>query len=217
VGSMTANLRAKGDRIEVLLDELHEHAEPRSRQLADELLGLVTELYGAALSRIVELARQKYPALWEELVADELLKSLLLVHGLQPESLGARLERALERARPLLASHGGGVELLEVDPCAGAVRLRLLGSCDGCPASAVTLRSAVERAIAEEAPEIVVVDVEEAGGLAEASAQAGAGAREAASARVGAPVLVRTRAGREAKRGGGAPPYSDCPSELARL
>jgi Fe-S cluster biogenesis protein NfuA len=217
VGSMTANLRAKGDRIEALLDELHEHAEPRSRQLADELLGLVTELYGAALSRIVELARQEHPALLEELVGDELLKSLLLVHGLHPESLGARLERALERARPLLASHGGGVELLEVDPCAGAVRLRLLGSCDGCPASAVTLRSAVERAIAEEAPEIVVVDVEEAGGQAEASAQAGAGAREAASARVGAPVLVRTHAGREAKRGGGAPPYSECPSELARL
>ncbi|MGH9294719.1 MAG: NifU family protein, partial [Acidimicrobiales bacterium] len=41
------------------------------------------------------------------------------------------------------------------------VRLRLLGSCDGCPSSALTLKMAVERAIAEAAPEIVTVDVDE--------------------------------------------------------
>ena len=39
--------------------------------------------------------------------------------------------------------------------------LRLLGSCDGCPSSAVTLRTTVERAILEAAPEIVIIDVEE--------------------------------------------------------
>ena len=41
------------------------------------------------------------------------------------------------------------------------MHLRLLGSCDGCPSSAVTLRDAVERAIVEAAPEIVIIDVEE--------------------------------------------------------
>ncbi len=34
-----------------------------------------------------------------------------------------------------------------IDAAAGAVHLRLLGSCDGCPSSAVTLRTAVETAI----------------------------------------------------------------------
>ena len=57
--------------------------------------------------------------------------------------------------RPFLAQHGGDVELLDIDADAGAVLLRLLGSCDGCPSSAVTLQSAVERAIVEAAPEIV--------------------------------------------------------------
>jgi hypothetical protein len=41
------------------------------------------------------------------------------------------------------------------------VRLRLLGSCDGCPSSAVTLRMTVERAILDAAPEITIIDVDE--------------------------------------------------------
>jgi Fe-S cluster biogenesis protein NfuA len=202
VASTTEDLRKKGERIEALICELHERAEPRSKELADELLGLVTDLYGAALSRVVELARQKVPSFVEALAGDELVKSLLLVHGLHPESLEARLEKALERARPLLASHGGGVELLEVDAGAGAVRLRLLGTCDGCPASAVTLRSAVERAVAEEAPEIVTVDVEEP---------------PAGGARAGPVVLVRGHKEREGWRGEKEPAYTACPSELASL
>jgi hypothetical protein len=53
------------------------------------------------------------------------------------------------------------VELLGVDEDAGAVQLRLVGNCDGCPSSAVTLRAAVETAIREAAPEMVRLDVEQ--------------------------------------------------------
>ena len=85
----------------------------------------------------------------------------MMVHGLHPDSLEVRLERALASVRPTLAAHGGDVELLDIDVDAGAVLLRLLGSCDGCPSSAITLRSAVETAIVEAAPEIGIIDVEE--------------------------------------------------------
>ena len=88
--------------------------------------------------------------------------SLLIVHGLHPPTRSrSRVERRSSSVRPFLGAHGGDVELLDVDADAGAVRLRLLGSCDGCPSSAVTLQSAVERAILEAAPEIVIIDVEE--------------------------------------------------------
>ena len=62
--------------------------------------------------------------------------------------------------RPYLASHGGDVEILDVDEEAGAITIRLLGSCDGCPSSAVTLKMAVEDAIRQAAPEIahIIVD-----------------------------------------------------------
>jgi Fe-S cluster biogenesis protein NfuA len=153
------DLRIIGDRIEQRLDELRAVADPRLYDRAEELLRLVTELYGAGLARVVELIGDVEPNLVDRLVDDELVASLLVVHGLHPDGLTARVERSLEGVRPFLAQHGGDVELLDIDADAGAVLLRLLGSCDGCPSSAVTLQSAVERAIVEAAPEIVVIDV----------------------------------------------------------
>jgi Fe-S cluster biogenesis protein NfuA len=155
------DLRATGDRIEQLLEDLRGSADPRTYAVAEELLRLVSDLYGAGLTRVVELASTGAPQLIEAFVADELVASLLVVLGLHPLSLDRRVEEALVRVRPFLAEHGGDVQLLDLDPDAGAVLLRLLGSCDGCPSSAVTLRTAVERAITEAAPEIVRIDVDE--------------------------------------------------------
>lgn len=161
-GSAPQNLRTAGDRIEKLLDELQENADARSFGLAEEVLRLVSDLYGAGLVRVLELAREHDPGLIEILVSDELVASLLLVHGLHPDSLAQRVDAALEHVRPLLARHEGDVELLGIDDAAGVVRLRLLGSCDGCPSSSITLQLAVERAIVEAAPEIVRVEVDPA-------------------------------------------------------
>jgi Fe-S cluster biogenesis protein NfuA len=155
------NLRVAGDRIEQALDELHSTADPRTINLAEEILRLVSELYSAGFSRVVELASARAPDLLDALVEDELVASLLLVHGLHPESLDNRLEAALTSVRPFLAQHGGDVELLGIDEDLGAVKLRLLGSCDGCPSSASTLQGAVEVAIIDAAPEIVRIVVEE--------------------------------------------------------
>jgi Fe-S cluster biogenesis protein NfuA len=154
------NLRVIGDRIEQLLDELQAAATPAVYDKAEDLLRLVTELYAAGLGRVVEVVSET-PAVLARLVDDELVASLLVVHGLHPDSLRGRVERALDSVRPFLAQHGGDVELIDIDPDVGAVLLRLLGSCDGCPSSTVTLQHAVERAITEAAPEIVTIDVEE--------------------------------------------------------
>jgi Fe-S cluster biogenesis protein NfuA len=85
----------------------------------------------------------------------------LVVHGLHPQPLDERVQRALAAVRPTLAAHKGDVELVDIDVDANAVRLRLLGSCDGCPSSTITLQMAVERAILEAAPEIAIIDVEQ--------------------------------------------------------
>ncbi len=117
------------------------------------------DLYGAGLERMVEeIAARDDGQLAEALTQDELVAHLLLLHGLHPIPLEQRVRAALEQVRPYLESHGGNVELLEVDP--PAVRLRLQGSCSGCPSSTMTLRLAIENAIRKEAPEIdeVVAD-----------------------------------------------------------
>ncbi len=151
------NLRATGDRIEQLLDELRAAADPRTFTKTEELLRLVTDLYGGGLARVVELVASIDPGAVRRLADDELVASLLLVHGLHPDDLAARLDRALASVRPVLARNGGDVELVDVDPGAGAVLLRIAGS-DGCGSAAA--RAVVETAIVEAAPEIVRIDVE---------------------------------------------------------
>ncbi len=155
--------RDVGDRIERLLDDLHSRLDPRAYGAVEDLVRLLTDLYGGGLARVVDLAGEVSPELLDRLADDELVASLLIVHGLHPSDLTGRIEAALESVRPFLAHHDGDVELLDVDADAGAVRLRLLGSCDGCPSSSVTLKLAVERAIVEAAPEIVCIDVDDAG------------------------------------------------------
>jgi Fe-S cluster biogenesis protein NfuA len=155
------DLRANGERIEQALNELQATADPRSLNLAEELLRLVSELYGAGLARMAEITRARAPELIADFAADELVASLLLVQGLHPDPLEVRVEGALESIRPFLGRHGGDVELLAIDDVLGAVKLRLLGTCDGCPSSAATLQGAVEAAILEAAPEVTQIVVEE--------------------------------------------------------
>ena len=156
-----ADDRTTGDAIERKLEELQARLDPRAFDQAVEMLQLVSELYGNGLARVMELAELHSPELVDRITADELLASLLVAHGLHPDDIHVRISRALDGVRPFLAGHGGDVELLDIDEHVGAVRLRLIGSCDGCPSSAITLRTTVERAILESAPEVVIIDVEQ--------------------------------------------------------
>jgi len=63
-----------------------------------------------------------------------------------------KVERALEKVRPLLQMDGGDVELVGIED--GIVSVRLSGACSGCAMSQVTLSQGVEEAIREEVPEI---------------------------------------------------------------
>ena len=153
------NLQALGDRIEGLLDELQSSLDPRAWRRVTQTIALVTDLYGGGLARVLELTGDDR-ALLDKFAGDDLVSSLLALHGLHPQPLRARVDQALDSVRPYLESHGGGVHVLDLDEAAGAVWLRMMGSCDGCPSSAATLEHAVRRAIEESAPEIVRVDVE---------------------------------------------------------
>lgn len=154
--SEARDLRAVGSRIEELLGQIRATGDPGTAELAEEVVRLVVELYGAGLERTVELAG---PQALDRLVEDELVASLLVLHDLHPKDTETRVAEALDQVRPYLGSHAGGVELLGVDTD-GVVHLRLEGSCDGCPSSTMTVKLAIERAIEEAAPEVTAVEVE---------------------------------------------------------
>lgn len=136
-----AEVRGLVARVESLLGGLDERAT--------EAVQALVELYGEALARFMRGANP---------TQDELLSHLLLVHDLHPVDVETRVRGALDDVRPYLGSHGGDVELLAVED--GVARVRLGGTCNGCPSSSVTLRNAIEEAIMRAAPELEGVDAE---------------------------------------------------------
>ncbi len=67
-----------------------------------------------------------------------------------------RVEQVINRIRPAVQMDGGDIEL--VDVVNGMVKIRLVGSCSGCPSSTMTLKMGIERAIRAEVPEITGVE-----------------------------------------------------------
>ncbi len=67
--------------------------------------------------------------------------------------LHTRIERLLaEEIVPLLEMDGGGVELVGID--AGVVRVRLHGSCGGCPSTIMAIIMSVEQELRKHIPEV---------------------------------------------------------------
>ncbi|HHW25842.1 MAG TPA: NifU family protein [Firmicutes bacterium] len=64
-----------------------------------------------------------------------------------------RVEQVLDEIRPSLQADGGDVELVDVSDD-GVVRVKLVGSCGGCPFAMMTLKSGIERILKHEIPEI---------------------------------------------------------------
>ena len=188
------------ERVQELLGSLDEIADPVAQQRVQELIGTVLELYGAGLERvlgIVDDAGDDALPIRTALLDDGVVSSLLLIHGLYPISLEERVVEALDSVRPFLASHGGNVEFLGVDE--GVARLRLEGSCNGCPSSAATLENALKEAIEATAPDLLGLEVEGVVGLDD-KADEPAGL-SLPLVQVGVPSLPMADA-----------PYTECPS-----
>lgn len=149
-----------GERIEELLASLRSRGGSAAGT-AEELVRLLVGMYGDGLAAIMAaLADAGEPgrAIIDRLTGDPLVEGLLLLHGLHPLDVDARIQRALDQVRPYLGSHAGGVQYLGVTD--GVARLRLEGSCHGCPSSTVTVRLAIEGAVQDAAPEVTEVVVE---------------------------------------------------------
>ncbi len=68
-----------------------------------------------------------------------------------------QVEKVLEEIRPNLQADGGDIELVDVGED-GIVKVRLKGSCAGCPMSQMTLAFGVERVLKQRIPEVTKVE-----------------------------------------------------------
>jgi Fe-S cluster biogenesis protein NfuA/nitrite reductase/ring-hydroxylating ferredoxin subunit len=146
--------------METLLEQIEKLADPNARSKAAEVVGVLLELYGEGLARMMETIAQgeESERIFDAFAGDELVSHLLILHGLHPLDVETRVVRALEEVRPYLKSHGGNVEFLGVQE--GVARLRMQGSCAGCPSSTMTLKLAIEEAIQKTAPDLEGIEAE---------------------------------------------------------
>jgi Fe-S cluster biogenesis protein NfuA len=190
------DVREAGDRITTLL-EASGPPGSTARERAEQLVRLVVDLYGAGLTRLLELADaggQLDGPLLAALAGDDLVASLLLVHGLHPYGAADRVERGLAATRDDLDAHGAQVELLAVT-ADGVARLRITGGGEGCGSSPAALARAVEEATWAAAPDLTAVDVVAgAPGVTGVAGATGAGSAAAALIPVDA-LTARLRAG----------------------
>ncbi len=148
-----------GQHVERALAEIGQLGDENVLGRVEDLVSTLVEFYGSALERVMELVHERGDtALIAALGDDSLVGSVLVVHDLHPLSTEQRVRLALDKVRPYLGSHAGAVDLIGVVD--GVVRLRLAGSCNGCPSSTVTVKLAIEKAIQDLAPEIVDIQVE---------------------------------------------------------
>ena len=149
------------ERLEGFLQELERLPDAPMRNRIREMVQAILDLHSTALQRLLQRlaeAGDSGQTMIDSLAEDDLIASLLLLYNLHPLDIEARVRQALHRVKPLLASHGGSVELLSTTD--NIVRLRLSGSCHGCPSSAQTLKSTIEEAIIASAPDVAGIEVE---------------------------------------------------------
>lgn len=74
----------------------------------------------------------------------------------QNPTIEEQVQEVLDKLRPFIQRDGGDIEFVGVEN--GVVKVRLLGACGSCPASTITLKAGVERALIEEVPGVVEVE-----------------------------------------------------------
>lgn len=159
--SKSENIQQQMRRVEELAQSIDTWTDPNLRAKAVELVQALMDFHGAGLDRMMEITAKAGAAgyaVFDDFAKDELVSNLLLLYDLHPLDVETRVKQALEKVRPSLNLHEGGVELLGINN--GIARLSLQGNCDGCPSSAMTLKHTIEEAIYAAAPDITAIEVE---------------------------------------------------------
>lgn len=165
------DFQLKVQRIGELVRDLENIADPESRVSAKALVQLLLDLHSAGLERVMEIVASSGDASQrtiDDLGRDSLVSSLLILYGLHPLEMETRVLQVLEKIQPRVRKGGGELELLGFENA--AVRLHLRVTQHSCGSTAKTLKSMVEEALYEAAPDMNSLLIE---GLDEESGSGG--------------------------------------------
>jgi hypothetical protein len=159
---MTEDERLQSESLEIerLLGEIQTLVPAPAWQRIEAVIGRVVRLYGAGLGRALAHARAAgaAPESFRELVSsDDLLASLLVLHGLHPLPVDERVRRALAAARRELGIADDDLELVSLS--SNRVELRATTMLGGGAMSARVAEGAIRRVIEGVAPEITNIEI----------------------------------------------------------
>lgn len=155
------DFQTKMERIGELVANLENIPNPELRAGAKALVQLLLDLHAAGLERALEIVAEKGDqgqSTIDDLGRDPLVSSLLVLYNLHPLDLEGRVAQAVERVQPKVRKGGGELELIEISN--GAVRLRLQVTGHSCGSTGKTLKTMVEDALYEAAPDVSSVLIE---------------------------------------------------------
>jgi hypothetical protein len=147
-------------RLGTLVGEIDQVPGGGSKVAARELVQLLMEVHRSGLERIMELvfeAGNEGGAIVDRLGQDPIVRNLLLLYSLHPDDLETRVARALDVARARLRKFDTRVELVSLHE--GAVQLRLQTSGHTRGSTIKELRSTVEGAIYDLAPDLLSLTI----------------------------------------------------------
>ncbi len=162
------DLRHASDLVERLLDEVRAMSSPLAWQRVELLVHTLVQLYGRGLAQVlaaVEACGALDDRLGARLAEDELVATLLALHGLHPLAPEARVRRALEQS----GAERAGVELVAIEQIeqgeqgdgGGALaRFRVVGVPAVVVAGYAGLVQRLEALVQEVVPEIGRIEIE---------------------------------------------------------
>ncbi|MGH9843571.1 MAG: Rieske 2Fe-2S domain-containing protein [Blastocatellia bacterium] len=149
------------EQLSALLESIEQHPDAEFRDRVRELVYSVIELHHGALRRILAItaAQADGEETLKQLSEDDLVRAVLMVHGLMPQDLESRVLTALEHAREHLKPYDADVELVGIRE--SVARLRLVGGAASANVSTAVLKGAIEQALHELAPDLFNVEYED--------------------------------------------------------
>jgi hypothetical protein len=159
--SGTQVLEEQQRRIDALIAALATLDDTRARDIAQALLQVVLELHAGGLARLAEIVTDADGAdgpIVARLMQDKQVSAVLLLHGLHPHDLQSRVRHAVEGLRAPLGAQGVRIELIHARE--DVVRVRLSGMLTGKHVTPADVQGDIERAIFEQAPDVVRIDID---------------------------------------------------------
>lgn len=149
------------EQLEILLESIEQHPDENVRNHVRALVFSLLDLHHTAISRMLKVISEHdtKEEILKDFSNDDVIKAILIVQDLMPESLETRIEKALGEARKKLSEYDADVELIKIEE--NTAYLKLFGGGASMTVSTAVLKAEIEQCLHEFTPDLFNVKYED--------------------------------------------------------